>query len=209
MAVIPGDLIDTVFGTGCTELLGKAQSEDKLYAAAYKSPESFKNFKASVATDKLLRFNGRIVIPLQFRWFGKLFTRTLIEYVHLEKVHVGAKDTLAGLTGWFWEHQAREVKEFVKECGQCQRAKHRSTLPPGAHTAMPTAVLGLRHIAWDFQGPLPESKDVDGVIKTALWNVLARCTGYILMILITDTADAEYLARVFVEKIYPTTGIPV
>ena len=28
------------------------------------------------------------------------------------------------------------------------------------------------------------------------------------MIPITDTADAEYLAKVFVEKIYPTTGIP-
>ena len=28
------------------------------------------------------------------------------------------------------------------------------------------------------------------------------------MIPVTDTADAEYLAKVFVEKIYPTTGIP-
>ena len=176
---IEAETIDTVFGNGCVRALGKAQIEDKLYPAAYKSPDSFKNFKATINGDKLLWFNERIVVPLQFRWFGKLFTRTLIEYVHLKKVHVGARDTLAGLKRWFWEHQAREVKEFVKECDECQRAKHHSTVPPGLHVAVPTSVSGFKHVALDFQGPLPVSKDVDGVEKTALWNILARGTGYL------------------------------
>ena len=93
---IDAETIDTVFGGGCVKAVGKAQSEDKLYATAYKSPDSFKNLKATVAErDTLLRFNARIVVPLQFRWLGKLSTRTLIVYVHLEKVHVGARDTLA------------------------------------------------------------------------------------------------------------------
>ncbi|KAJ3043466.1 hypothetical protein HK097_001741, partial [Rhizophlyctis rosea] len=96
-SLISAELVDTIFGTGCLEALGNAQAADKSDAAGYKQPELFKNFKATMVADKLLRFNGRIVVPLQFYWFGKLFTRALIEYVHLEKVHVGAKDTLAGL----------------------------------------------------------------------------------------------------------------
>ena len=208
-ALVKGELLDVVFGTGCSEALAKAQKVDKLYAAAYESPGAFKNFKAEKGSDELLRFNGRVVVPLQYRWNGKLFTRLLVEYVHLEKAHVGARDTLAGLKGWFWEHQVREVKEYVKECDACQRAKHRSTAPPGQHVAMPiTAVSGFRHVAWDFQGPLPESKDVDGIVKTALWNVLARGTGYVLMVPIKHDVSAEDLARIFVEKIYPVTGIP-
>ena len=56
--LIDAETFDTVFGAGCAEALGIAQSEDKLYAAAYKSPDSFKNFKATVAKrDNLLRFN--------------------------------------------------------------------------------------------------------------------------------------------------------
>ena len=207
-AVIAGEILDTVFGVGCREALSKAQAEDKLYALAYVNPTSYKNFKATKGEDNLLRFNGRIVVSLAFEWHGRSFTRTLIEYVHLEKAHVGARDTLAGLRGWFWEYQAREVKEFVKECDACQRAKHRSTLPAGQHVAMPTTVSGFRHIAWDFQGPLPESKDADGSIKTGLWNVLARGTGYIIMVPIRHDASAEDLAKIFVERIYPTTGIP-
>ena len=197
-----------MFGDGCVRVLGKAQVEDKLYMAAYKSPDSFKSCKTTVNGDKLLRFNKRIVVPLQFRWFEKLFTHTLIEQVHLEKVHIEKRDPLAGLKGWFWEHQAHEVKEFVKECDECQRAKHQSTALPGLHAVMPTIVSGFKRVAWDFQRPFPESKDADGVVRTALWNILVHRTGYIIMIPVTDTANANHLAKVFVENIYPTTGIP-
>ncbi|KAJ3029038.1 hypothetical protein HDV00_009800 [Rhizophlyctis rosea] len=64
---ITAGLIDTVFGMDCTEALAKSRAGDPLFATAYKLSESFKNSKATVQTDGLLRFDNRIVVPLQFR----------------------------------------------------------------------------------------------------------------------------------------------
>ncbi|KAJ3026205.1 hypothetical protein HDV00_012096, partial [Rhizophlyctis rosea] len=121
-AYVSGEILDVVFGLGCREAQAKSQEIDKLNAAAWKKPADFQNFLASKGDDASLRFNGRILIPLKFEWKGRLFTRTLIEYVLLEKADVGVRDTTLGLKGYFWERMHREITEFVKECDECQRA---------------------------------------------------------------------------------------
>ena len=200
---------DTVFGDGFVNALVQAQKEDELYSLMYRKPSDFENFGAVVGTDQILRFGTRIVIPTAFRWREHLCTELLTEYVHLEKTHVGFRNTLAGLKpGFIWDRMSTTVRKFVQECDQCQRSKQRAGKIPGYHTAMPILVAGAKHVAWDFQDPFLESKDVDGVVRTGLWNVFMWGTDYVIMIPISHTVTAEQLADIFVQKIYPTTGSP-
>ena len=181
---VSAETLEAVFGEGVVATLVEAQKSDKLYALMYAKPLEFSNFMANIGDDKILRFGNRMVIPTRFRWKGeRLFTELLTEYVDLEKTHFGSRNTLAGLKpGFIWHRMNATVKKFVQECDQCQRSKQRAGKVPGYHVAMPNLVAGAKNVAWDFQGPFPESKDVDGVTRTGLWNILMRGTDYVIMI---------------------------
>ena len=78
----------------------------------------------------------------------------------------------------------------------------------GSHRAMPIRVAGFKDVAWDFIGPFPPNTDTSGAVKTAIWTILSRGTGYTIMIPIKYETTAVELAAIFVERVYATTGIP-
>ena len=160
--------IASVFGEQCLKELVAAQAADPLYRSLYEVPGNYRNFRAARGADQLLRLDGRVAVPLAFQWNARPFTETLTVYVHREKVHVGLRDTPLGLAGYFWVGQRKSVDDVVRRCDECQRAKHRSTKPPGHYQAMPIRTAGFKHVAWDFQGPFTPNADHDGVERTAL-----------------------------------------
>lgn len=211
VAILASNL-DHLFGPDTARKLKKAQgkADGKLVEGVKRSSEDYKHIGArwNEFADELLRIDGRLWIPKSFKMRNRAFYLTLIEFTNVDRVHVGVRGTLAGLAGFVRDGMYRDVVNFVKACDECQRAKHRTALPEGTHRAMPIRVAGFKDIAWDVMGPLPPCKTCDGVEKTGIWTLLARGTGYVLMVPIRHDIDAPGLAEVFVERIDPTTGIP-
>ena len=184
--VVRGTTLDYLFGPGCVKALRAAQKEDKLWRQVRERPEKFKNIGTPVGEygDDLLRIDGRLVIPKTFTWNNRPFHSTLIDFTHSEHVHVGVRAMLKGLFGYICDNQYSDVEKSVKECDQCQRAKHRTMFPYGSHRAMPIRLAGFKDVAWYFIGPFFANKEWGGKqqAKTAVWTILSRGTGYVIMI---------------------------
>src|SRR3954452_14086034 len=65
---VRAETLDAIFGTGCVEQLVAAQKTDPIYAPLHVTPSHYRNFRAARGTDDLLRLDGRICIPIAFRW---------------------------------------------------------------------------------------------------------------------------------------------
>lgn len=200
--------LEMLFGKGSVSALIDSQKADKLFSGVYEKPEDYENFGATVEKDGVLRMLGRIVIPVDFKWMEKPFRETLVEFAHVERTHPGVAQTLAGLRGYYWAGQLRDLQRFGRMCDQCQRSKSRHSKALGRYQAMPIRVAGFKDVEWDFQGPFPAHTDAQGAVATGLWNILARGTGYVILVPIRHDITAEELALVFMQRVYPTTGIP-
>ena len=114
-----------------------AQRKDKLWKQVQESPDKFRNIGTHVGEygDDMLRIDGRLLIPKTFMWNNAPFWRTLINFTHSERVHVGARATLKGFWGISGTTRTRMSKNLSKNV---MNAKGLNTAPRycTVHTAL-------------------------------------------------------------------------
>jgi hypothetical protein len=99
--------------------------------------------------------NERLCVPLEGGW-----RRKLIFEMHKSNLaaHVGVNKTLGNLSEkFFWPKMVKDVKQFVRVCEQCQRAKIDTRGKLGLHQPLDIPTLPWESVAMDFVTGLPIS----------------------------------------------------
>lgn len=113
----------------------------------------YKACKIVDITTGLKRVQWKVFVPLNRRL-------ELIRKYHDELTHQGATKTMKRLQQFYtWPRMGVEVKEYVKKCDVCKRAKapNKNLMPPAGKMKNASRPFELYMV--DFKGPMPRSKN--------------------------------------------------
>ncbi|KAJ0854088.1 putative nucleotidyltransferase, Ribonuclease H [Helianthus annuus] len=118
--------------------------------------------------------------------------------------HSGVKATNMRLKQMFyWKGSSKQVQQFVKECGICQRAKYETIATPGFLQPLPVPLTIFSDISMDFISGLPK---VQG--KDTIFVIVDRLTKYGHFIALHHPFTAISVAQVFLDNIFKLHGCP-
>jgi hypothetical protein len=121
--------------------------------------------------------------------------------------HPGGQKTLSTITKDYWWPTIRlDVIEYVKGCATCQMTKPRTTQPkPPLHpiTNEPDT-LPFDVIALDFITKLPDSHRHDTILSITNQG----CSKAALFLPCSEQIDAQGVARLYAQNVFPHFGIP-
>ena len=143
----------------------------------------------------------RIVVPDD----AELRMRILYEY-HDSPMggHLGREKTfLAVSRDFYWAHQYKWVRKYVRTCDTCQRMK------PSPSTQAPLRSLPIpldcwRSVSMDFIFGLPPDKHG----RTGILVFVDRFSKMVHLIPVFSTIDADETARLFVAHVFRLHGMP-
>uniref|UniRef100_A0A670HKZ8 Gypsy retrotransposon integrase-like protein 1 n=1 Tax=Podarcis muralis TaxID=64176 RepID=A0A670HKZ8_PODMU len=148
-----------------------------------------------------LYYKGALYIPK-----GELRGRVL-KQLHDSPTagHFGQHKTMWLVTREFWWPKVREdVREYVRGCDQCQRAKGERRVPAGLLEPLPTPERPWEAVSIDFMTDLPKSKG-----KTAIMVVVDLLTKMCHFVACSHAVTVEETAKLFVEHIFRLHGAPL
>ena len=117
--------------------------------------------------------------------------------------HVGSKKVLERLKRHFtWPGIRKEVQDFCRGCGPCQRIGKGQQVETAPLKALPVIGRPFSLISADFVGPLPKTN----LNNRFLLTVIDHATKYVEAIPL-PVADTEHTKRAFVE-IFSRHGLP-
>jgi hypothetical protein len=135
--------------------------------------------------------------------------RDLVELVHNSPTagHPGIDKTHKALLREYWWPGCKEfVRQYVKGCATCQANKpitHRNNPPLNPITPQDGA-LPFQTISIDFIVKLPTSEGYDSIMTVTDHD----CTKAVILVPCNETIDAEGVARLFKDRIFPFVGLP-
>uniref|UniRef100_A0A670JIX6 Gypsy retrotransposon integrase-like protein 1 n=1 Tax=Podarcis muralis TaxID=64176 RepID=A0A670JIX6_PODMU len=116
--------------------------------------------------------------------------------------HFGQHKTMLLVTREFWWPRVREdVKEYVRGCDTCQRAKGERAAPAGLLEPLPTPGKLWEVVGMDFITDLPRC-------KTAVMVVVDLLTKMCHFVPCSHAITVEETARLFVEHVFRLHGLP-
>jgi hypothetical protein len=135
--------------------------------------------------------------------------RDLVELVHDSPTagHPGIDKTHKALLRQYWWPGCKEfVRQYVKGCATCQANKpitHRNNPPLNPITPQDGA-LPFQTISIDFIVKLPTSEGYDSIMTVTDHD----CTKAVILVPCNETIDAEGVAKLFKDRIFPFVGLP-
>ena len=155
-----------------------------------------------------MRQKGRVVIPAGAKWKGELVSGLLTDLAHEELVHVGERPTWHYLRSRFiWPRMRPGIRMHISACDACQRSKRRTTAVPGTMQTMSVEGRLGEHIGLDFVG-LFKTKTHGAVTANMITHFIDRPSGLSMFLPSMETATAEDVATLFVQRVYPVWGLP-
>jgi hypothetical protein len=146
----------------------------------------------------LLRRNGRAYVPNDAAVKGEL-----LKVNHNDPLagHFGARKTQELIRRkYFWDRLAKDVKDYVKACGVCQRTTVQRHQPYGELASLPQPDRPWQEVTMDFITGLPPSAIASKAYDSIL-VVVDRFTKLARYIPVKKTLDASELADVFIRRI--------
>jgi hypothetical protein len=160
------------------------------------------NIKALQCKDGLYYLNGRLVIP-----DDKELKRSLIAEHHNPPArgHPGVNKTVEHLLrSYWWPGLAKEVKDYVLKCDDCQRNKARTVRPAGLLQPLPIPRGKWESVGMDFIVGLPCTRaGYDSIMV-----VIDRLSKMVHLIPTTITVKATEVAELFVQHVVKLHGVP-
>jgi hypothetical protein len=160
------------------------------------------NLKSLTCKNGLYYLNGKLVIPAD----DKLKSAIIAEcHDPPSKGHPGIARTAEHLLRhYWWPGLARDVKNFVLKCSDCQRNKSRTVKPGGLLQPMPIPESKWESVGMDFIVGLPCTEaGFDSILV-----VIDRLSKMVHLIPTTSTVTAAEVAKLFVENIVKLHGVP-
>jgi hypothetical protein len=164
----------------------------------------YKTFGVEMDDDGVFRHEGLIWIPpeLEKEWILKHHEPPLQGHARPEVV-------LERLQRNFWFPKMRQkVFNQVRKCNTCRKAKYERHRPYGLLQPNQPPEGAWQVVSMDFIGPLPESRDENGVVYENILVVVDRLTKYAVFVPLPRKYNAPYLAKVFIRHIVTQHGIP-
>ena len=93
---------------------------------------------------------------------------------------------------YWWPEVTNDVKQYMKECNQCQRIKNRIEMPVEKLRLNIMLKKLWQHISVDFIMKLPVSKSYDSILVVC--NRFSKMSHFVVM---TEKMTAEELAKLF------------
>ncbi|KZV42473.1 peroxidase 64 [Dorcoceras hygrometricum] len=152
-------------------------------------------------TNGVLLHRGRIVVPRDSAWPGKL-----MQEGHNTPVggHSGALRTYKRIAAtFFWKGMKADIAKFVAECSICQQQKYDATKPAGLLQPLPIPAAIWEDVAMDFIVGLPKSKGFEVILV-----VVDRLSKYAHFILLKHPFTARGVAEIFSREVTRLHGTP-
>ena len=195
-------------GDNIVEQIINGYPKDNTYKKVHEYPERYPGIVRGPNDILIMNPGSRIIIPKQITIGTKKLTDILINHVHEELAHTGVRATAEEIRkSFYWVNIREDVQHFIQQCDMCQRAKNRTTKPPGFLQAMPITSRPWASIAQDFVGPLPKNT-YRNVEYDTIWVRMCRSTGMVKLEAIKSTDDAGDFAVEFIKRHYSEFGIP-
>ena len=157
------------------------------------------NNKYFIDDEGFLLFNNLIYVPSSLR--------TLVLELHHDSItagHFGVNKTLELISrNFWWPKLSLDVKNFIKSCEVCCRAKIPRHKPYGLLSPLPTPDRAWSDISMDFIVDLPKSKDM-----TTIMVVIDRLTKMAHFIPFRCLPTASIAADAFISNIFKFHGFP-
>ena len=119
--------------------------------------------------------------------------------------HLGAAKTYEKVRrSFFWVKMKEDIEAYVKSCASCQRAKRRTTKPPGANVPFPIPELPFEIIAMDMKSGLPKTSRGND----AFWVVVDKLTRRAHVIPCSKSCTAADVARMVFDNVVRHWGVP-
>lgn len=148
----------------------------------------------------LLFYKGALYVsgePLQVRVLKQLHDNPTAG-------HFGQHKTMLLVTRDFWWPKVREdVREYVRGCDMCQRAKRERAAPAGLLESLPTPGRPWEVVSIDFMTDLPMSR-----AKTAVLVVVDLLTKMCHLVACSHAVSDEETAKLFLDHIFWLHGVP-
>ncbi|GMI66113.1 hypothetical protein HRI_000280600 [Hibiscus trionum] len=150
---------------------------------------------------RLLKRKGRLVVGQDPN-----LRKELLKFFHEGAVggHSGTVAMIKRMSGVMgWKGMRKDVKNFVRECGICQKNKGDLIHPRGLLQPLPIPEAIWSSISMDFIEGLPKSRN-----KDVIWVIVDRLTKYAHCIPLAHPFSAKEVAQVFLENIFKLHGMP-
>ena len=149
-----------------------------------------------------------LVIP-NVQHDGSRLRDTLIALYHDDPLsgHRGARRTALRLRrNFYWHRQGRDVDHFVRTCGECARAKSRTTAPVGLVNPLPVGGGPFQHISIDWIMPLDPCR-LTG--HDAILVVICDFSKRVRLIPCRTTVTGQQTAELLRRHVFLQFGFPV
>lgn len=119
--------------------------------------------------------------------------------------HLGALKTYEkARRSFYWVNMKADVEAYVKSCEACQRAKRRTTKPPGVNVPYAIPENPFEVIAMDMKSGLPMTARGNN----AYWVVVCKLTRRAHIIPCNTTCTAAETARMVFDNVVRHWGVP-
>ena len=149
---------------------------------------------------------GRLVVP-ETTADGKIYLRTaLIKEAHTPKIfaHEGQNKTIQLLKRqYFWEGMTKTIRQYVKNCHECERNKIRHDKTPGLLHPLPVPNLVWEQVAVDGKDMPKDRYGYDYV-----WVFVCKFSRLLVTLAGKKTDTAEVLATRYYRYVYRFLGAP-
>ena len=195
-------------GINLEEELRNQYSQDSFFKHLIEKPQQFKNF---VVINGLmyLRSGGRnlLCIP-KVLIKGNSAREIVISEAHSLLAHLGTHKTLTYLRDQvWWKDMASDTSAYCTTCITCKRSKPSNKKPFGLLNPLPVPGTPWEAIGIDFVGPLPESKNRDGLFDS-ITVVICLLTAMVHLVPSRINYNARQIAELVFEHIYKLHGLP-
>jgi hypothetical protein len=124
---------------------------------------------------------------------------------HKLRGHPGVRKTRAiVMRDFFWSGITKDVKDYVKACPVCRRAKSVRAKPYGFLKTLPIPERTWSHLSMDHIGELPESNGFNAILV-----VVCRLSKQAIFIPAHTTDTTEDLVQQFITHVFSKHGTPI
>ncbi|GKD65754.1 ty3-gypsy retrotransposon protein, partial [Tanacetum coccineum] len=179
--------------------LATSSSISSIISQVEKDPVVMSNYEVK---NGFLYWKNRLVIPPESR---DLRTKLLVEF-HSSTLggHARFLRTYAHIaTYFFWPGMRRDIRDYVRSCQICQRAKTSQLHPVGLLYPLPIPNQVWEDVAMDFIIGLPNSRRY-----TVIMVVIDRLSKYAHFAPLHAQFTAPQVATLFVQTVVKLHGIP-
>lgn len=192
------------------DLILELQKADELAIKTRKAleDESLRDTRGWSTDDiGLLRFRGAAYVP-----DDQALRMEILKICHDDPLagHFGFKKTFELVKRkYYWTRMSPEIKDYVRHCGLCQRAKPVRHKPYGEMQALPLPEKPFASISMDFITDLPLSIETgQNRARDAILVIVDRHTKVVRYVACNKTVDAPELANLFFKNWIKDHGIP-